>query len=234
LTTALERLSSVAPAVVSSVEESFLGTLPPATVEILLDRATILEVSAGRLLGQPGDRPAVAVVVDGLVRLFLVSPSGRQVDVRYVSGGESMVAGALSTPATVRAQAITGVQLLLLDPAVLRALGQRDPRVAWAVAEEVGARLQQVASSLGDQVFGSVRQRVARTLLLRAAQQQQEGGIPTVRLTQQDLADAVGSVREVVSRPLREWAAAGVVTIGQGTVTLLEPAVLARAAQERD
>lgn len=108
---ALERLSSVAPAVVGSVEESFLGTLPPATVEILLDRATLLEVPAGRLLGHPGDRPAAALVIDGLVRLFLVSPSGRQVDVRYVSGGEPMVAGALSTPVTVRGQAITGVQL---------------------------------------------------------------------------------------------------------------------------
>lgn len=106
--------------------------------------------------------------------------------------------------------------------------------MAWAVAEEVGARLQQVSASLGDQVFGSVRQRVAHTLLLRAAQQQQEGDSPTVRLTQQDLADAIGSVREVVSRPLREWAASGVVAIGQGMVTLLEPAVLARAAQASD
>lgn len=232
--TALERLSLVAPGVVAAVEESFLGMLPLAAIDVVLDRASVVEVPAGRLLGQPGDRPAAALVVEGLVRLFLVSGSGRQVDVRYVGVGEGMVAGVLSTPPTVRAQAITPAALLMLDAAALRALAQRDARVAWAVAEEVGARLQQVTASLGDQVFGSVRQRVARALLLRAAQQQDEGSAPTVRLTQQDLADAIGSVREVVSRPLREWGAAGVVATASGTITLLDPAALARVAQEGD
>ena len=56
---------------------------------------------------------------------------------------------------------------------------------------------------LADTAFASVQQRVARHLLEIAAAQQESGGPLVARVSQQELADLAGSVREVVARPSR-------------------------------
>jgi CRP/FNR family cyclic AMP-dependent transcriptional regulator len=43
------------------------------------------------------------------------------------------------------------------------------------------------------------------------------------RVTQQELADAVGSVREVVARALRDFRLAGLVATGPDTVLIVDP-----------
>ena len=49
---------------------------------------------------------------------------------------------------------------------------------------------------------------------------------------QQDLADAVGTVREVVVRALRELREAGVLRTGRGAIVVLDPERLAREAYD--
>jgi CRP/FNR family transcriptional regulator, cyclic AMP receptor protein len=67
-----------------------------------------------------------------------------------------------------------------------------------------------------------VRQRVIRHLLDLAAQSQQ--GRPLIaRVSQQELTDAVGSVREVVARILRDLRGEKLVTTVENGLTLLNP-----------
>jgi CRP/FNR family transcriptional regulator len=71
--------------------------------------------------------------------------------------------------------------------------------------------------------FGSMRQRVVRHLLDLAASDQR-GEMPMVaRLSQQALADAVGCLREVVVRLLRELREEGLIRTGRDEIELLEP-----------
>jgi biotin operon repressor len=79
-----------------------------------------------------------------------------------------------------------------------------------------------------------VRQRVARHLLDLASARVREqpasdhlgGRELTVQVSQQELADAVGTVREVVVRVLRELRRDGVVRTERDRIVLLEPARL--------
>lgn len=78
-----------------------------------------------------------------------------------------------------------------------------------------------------------MRQRVARHLLdlasasVRPATPGQRGGQElAARVSQQELADAVGTVREVVVRVLRELRQHGVVRTERDRIVLLEPARL--------
>jgi glyoxylase-like metal-dependent hydrolase (beta-lactamase superfamily II) len=75
-------------------------------------------------------------------------------------------------------------------------------------------------------VFGSVRQRVAAHLLDLASDRQRPGGRLVARVSQQELADAAGSVREVVARALRDLRVAEIVATAADSVVILDPARL--------
>ena len=74
--------------------------------------------------------------------------------------------------------------------------------------------------------FGSVRQRVAAHLLDLASDHQRPSGRLVARVSQQELADAAGSVREVVARALRDLRIAGIVATAADSVMILDPGQL--------
>src|SRR3954447_2774160 len=205
---------------------SFLLALNDATRARLLADAVRLDVPAGSVLYREGEASRMGVVVAGLMRVYLTSAEGRQVTVRYAREGEVLgTAVAVFGPIAVGAQALTDSTLLILNVNAVRALGQTDAAFAWAVAEEVARRLNDVLEVFAGAAFGSVRQRIARHLLDLAAEQP-----PADRLvspvSQQDLADAVGSVREVVTRVLRDMRDEGLVDTTRHGIVLLDPAGL--------
>ena len=112
---------------------------------------------------------------------------------------------------------------------LFREVAQADARVAWAVAEEVTRRLDAVLAAFAGTAFGSVRQRVARHLLDLAAPRWR-GAVLLAPVSQQELADAAGTVREVVARALRELRDAGLVETTKRGVLLRDPAGLHRQA----
>ena len=103
------------------------------------------------------------------------------------------------------------------------AAGRRDAAVAWALAEELNRRLYEALQQTAVNTFGSVRQRIAGHLLDIASAEQRPNGELMARVTQQELADAVGSVREVVARVLRDFRRSGLVATRTDSVRVLDP-----------
>jgi CRP/FNR family transcriptional regulator, cyclic AMP receptor protein len=160
------------------------------------------------------------------VRVYMTAPAGRQVTVRYARSGDVLgVAALVGGPAQVSVQTLTDATLLMLNIHTLHTLGRADARVGWLVAEEVTRRLYDTLDALAGNVFGSVRQRIARHLLDLAATEQQNRTL-VARVNQQELADAVGSVREVVTRVLRGMREDGLVRTGPDGIHLLDAAGL--------
>ncbi len=71
-----------------------------------------------------------------------------------------------------------------------------------------------------------MRQRIAGHLLDLASAQQRPQGPLVARVSQQELADAAGSVREVVARVLRDLRLARLVATSPNSVQILDPAGL--------
>ena len=97
-----------------------------------------------------------------------------------------------------------------------------------ALLVELSERARNFVNEIPGTAFASVRQR-ARQLLDLASTHQHDGdpnGELAVRITQQDLAGAVGTVREVVVRTLRQLRDAGVVRTERDRIVLLDPAQL--------
>ena len=166
-------------------------------------------------------------MVAGLLRVYMTSVEGRQVTVRYARDADVLgIAVLVGGPVNVAVQALAPSSLFRLDPRILTAAARQDARVAWAMAEELNRRLYDTLQQTAINAFGSVKQRVAAHLLdLASAQQRPQGGL-VARVSQQELADAVGSVREVVARVLRELRLAGFVATGPDSVVILDAARL--------
>ncbi|MEZ5101780.1 MAG: Crp/Fnr family transcriptional regulator [Thermoleophilia bacterium] len=211
---------------------SFLAELPRRVAASLLDAAAEVDVAAGSVVYRgtlPGEAAPLVLVVEGLLRVFVSSPQGRQATIRYATPGD-----VLGLPAVVAGGGPTGVQavtecrLVRLPADRLRALAEEDAATSWAVARELADRVFENASLLSANVFLTVRQRVARHLLDLA---EREGERLVVHASHQDVADAIGSVREVVSRVLSQLRREGLVDREGATLVLRDPAALHDASR---
>ena len=109
-----------------------------------------------------------------------------------------------------------------IDVGRVEAAARRDAAVANALSHELSRRLDDTLQQLAINAFGSVKQRVASQLLEAATTKDRSDGRLSAHLSQQELADAVGSVREVVARALRDLRAAGIVATSTDEVVILE------------
>jgi len=213
--------------VAAAMTVSFLGRLPAALVGELLLAGERTEYPAGSTIYREGAAPRTVLVVSGLARVYMRSPEGRQVTVRYARAGEVLgIAVLVGGPANVCVQTLAESTLFRIDAARLTAAARGDARVAWALAEELNRRLYETLQQTAVNTFGSVRQRVAAHLLDLASAQQRPQGHLVAHASQQGLADAVGSVREVVARVLRDLRLAGLVATAPDRVDILDPAGL--------
>jgi CRP/FNR family transcriptional regulator, cyclic AMP receptor protein len=206
---------------------SFLAQLPTDLIARLQTEGERADYPAGTTVYRSGARPQAALVVRGLIRVFLSSPGGRQVTVRYARPGDVLgIAVIVGGPAGTSVQAVEPSSVFRLSERTLIATARRDARVSWVLAEELSRRLYDVLEQTAVNAFGSVRQRLAGHLLDLASGEQRPQGRLVANVTQQELADAVGSVREVVARSLRDLRAAGIVATEADSVVILDPARL--------
>ena len=209
----------------------FLFALPREAAERLLSEAIRINVPAGALIYRDEDPPRLIVVVNGLVRVFLSSAQGRQVTVRYARSGDVVgLALVIGGPAPESIQAMTSALVVALRVEALRTLLAVDPAVARACAEELTRQLYWLLQDISEQAFHSVRQRLARQLLLLATAG--PGRDLIVHAGQQELADAIGSVREVVTRNLHHLQEEGLIDISRDEVEIRDPIALTEVATE--
>lgn len=208
----------------SAVSLSHLRELPAEVLDDLLADAVRVTIAAGSVRHREGDRaPHLELVISGLVRAYVTAPDGRTMTVRYCRPGAllgmmSLFTPGFTLPGTV--QALVDAELLVLSPAVARRAAAHDIRVTRAFLGEQSERAMGFLYELPGSAFATVRQRVARHLLDLAS----EGGPElVVRVSQHQLAEAVGTVREVVVRVLREMRLEGVVRTERDRIVIVDP-----------
>jgi CRP/FNR family cyclic AMP-dependent transcriptional regulator len=212
---------------VVAMARSFLGGLPSGLVDELLAAGDRIDLPSGDTIYRQGDDPRTFLVVRGLLRVYMTSPEGRQVTVRYARDADVLgIAVLVGGPADVGVQTLAESRLFRIDSRILTAAARRDATVAWALAEELNRRLYETLQQTAINAFGTVRQRVAAHLLDIAAAHQLPGGQLVAGASQQELADAVGSVREVVARVLRDFRLSGLVETSTDSIRVLDPARL--------
>lgn len=211
-----------------------LSALPDAVREQVLGRTVLVQIPAGGGLHRQGNDPWIALVVEGVVRVYVESEDGRQATVRYAREGSLLgLAATLGGSVPAGVAAVTDAALLRLDVEVLQRACASDPAAAWALLVDMSRAMCDVVHELAEVDFASVQQRVVRHLLDLAVRQDDDAAGGTSALvapvTQQQLADAAGTVREVVARTLQALRRQGLVASVPGGIRLDDPAGLHRS-----
>lgn len=168
------------------------------------------------------------MVLQGTVRVACSSPDGRSLELYRVTPGEMCV---LSTaclfghaPLSAEGATTEPTELLLLTAPGFNALTADEAfrRYAFGTLAERIAQLMALVEAVA---FQRLDRRLAAALLGHGA---------VIAATHQQLADEVGTVREIVTRLLRRFEAAGHLSLSRGRIELLAPAALRQIAEGRD
>jgi CRP/FNR family cyclic AMP-dependent transcriptional regulator len=218
-------LTDLDDAVVAAIAASHLRSLPDPVIAELFGDTSQLHIPASSTVHREGATSAhVEMVLKGLIRVYVQSVDGRMMTVRYCRPGAligvaSLFAPRFSLPATI--QAVTETDLLVLRASLVKRMAERDVRVANALLADLSERVLSFIAEIPGSVFASIRRRVARHLL-DLASEGREGSALVAGVSQQDLADAVGTVREVVVRALRELRQEGMISTGRHGILILD------------
>lgn len=90
----------------------------------------------------------------------------------------------------------------------------------------MSTRLRESIESLADASFGTMHGRIMRVLFDHATG---AGGELITRMTQQEIAEHLGTAREVVARHLGQLRKSGLIQVARGAVTILDADRLARS-----
>lgn len=197
--------------------------------ELLAKSARIVEAPIGTI-GYSEGMPCNAYVMrlSGQSRVYKMSASGREILLYRVGSGETCVItttcilGNSDYPAsTMVEQPIRDVIVpkaafnqLMIDSAVFRRF----------VMENYGALISDLIVLLDEVAFHSLDARLAKLLL--------DAGDNTVTRTHQQLADELGTAREVVSRQLKRFEQKNWVALGRGHMQVIDRASLLAIANQ--
>jgi CRP/FNR family transcriptional regulator len=204
----------------SVLEKTALFTsLSPAEIQQLAARTLRKLFSAGELLFSEGEPcKGIHIIARGKIRIFKTSMSGREQVLAVNSAGESVAELPVfdGGPYPASAVAIEDVEMAFISRSDFHAHCMEHPEVALKVLSVVGARLRRLVGIIEELSFTTIRQRLISALLKLAhshGHQTARGVEFMLPGSHQELANQLGTVRELISRNLMRLQAEGLLEV---------------------
>jgi CRP/FNR family cyclic AMP-dependent transcriptional regulator len=162
------------------------------------------------------------VILDGSVRVYRSDELGRSVTLGVLGRGECFGELAQSgAPRDASVEVIEDATCALIAGQRLRTLIPTSSAVALFVIDVLIRRVHHLSSSVKSLALENVYQRIAR-LLQGSAERRGELLVVRGRLTHKEIAERIGSSREMVTRVLKELTAGGYLDVGDDQITILK------------
>jgi CRP/FNR family transcriptional regulator, anaerobic regulatory protein len=208
----------------------FLSTIPAAGRTELLRQASRKKLEHKDVLVRDGAECSfLPFVLEGALRVYKTSESGRELTLYRIERGETCILSAScllnggSFPAVAEADGPVDVLMVPAKP-LLRLVGGSP---AWQkfLLDQYSRRLELTLTLVEEVAFHHMDARLAAQLLKSA------GGADSVKATHAELASDLGTSREVVTRILKDFETAGIISTHRGEIRILSSDRLgARAA----
>lgn len=196
-----------------------------------------MDFMAGSVAFRAGT-PRAFLLDKGYARAYMSVRDGREATVAFIDPGFLMGAwnvlrGTSSSkePPLTHVQAVIDSTFTLLDLENLRKLATTDIEVVSAIATNLAERVHYDLRVVAVRTLGTVSERLAFDLLDRACLSLLANGRLEAKATHEDLADSIGSSREVVGRSLKELRATGIIETTPGKTRIVNPERLAAIIQ---
>ncbi len=202
--------------------------LSPAELEPIADVAVPRSFPRGVRVFHEGDNSdACYIVRSGDLRVTREHSDGRAIALATLAAGDifgelAMLDGEARSASV---ETLSDAELLALPAIDMRRTLAEHPAISVKLIVALTRRLREANERVLRQSFQTVPSRVAGVLAQLIAEDVDLDGREgvTVRMTQADLAQLAGTSRESVSRFLATLERAGVVLVGRGRVTVVEP-----------
>ena len=169
--------------------------------------------------GQPCQ--GLYIIQSGRAKISKNSSTGREMIINVIEDGDSFnevpVFDQRDNPVNVGA--VINTTVWLINAQVLRTVIKEHSEVSNQIIINLSQNLRMMVGKVAELSFYTVTARLAK--LLRQLSEEQLSGSADERLTQDDLASRIGTVREVVARSLKELEKKGAIDVQRGKITIL-------------
>jgi CRP/FNR family transcriptional regulator, cyclic AMP receptor protein len=207
---------------------------PTTTVKVLQDSLLQEIASRGGVRHYPGNTVLVTeddradtlfIILSGHVKAYGAHADGREVIYSTLGAGEYF--GELTLDGDARSASVMTLApttCAVVPGAELRDFMAQHPDFALHLVKHLIGRLRESTAMVKSLALDDVYGRIARLLNKLARSDGQDPGVRVLpeKLTQQDIAERVGSSREMVSRVFKPLLEGGYVEMRQGRVALLK------------
>jgi CRP/FNR family transcriptional regulator, anaerobic regulatory protein len=196
----------------------------PLRLDGILATLQFRDLEAGATILREGQVcGSVPFVLEGAIRVFKTAESGREITLYRIEKGQTCILSSAcgtsiaSFPATVVAESATTACFMPSES--VRRLFAEGAAFRDYVLSQYGSRMAEVMELVEEVAFRRVDERLAQWLAERSSAPGASPGL--VAATHQELADHVGTSREVVSRILKDWEERRVLELSRGSLRLL-------------
>ena len=210
-------------------QNEYFEGLDENLLEQVAEYMQLREYERGEALFWEGDPCAgLHIIEQGFVKLYRLSPQGRQYIVRVLQEGDTCnevpTFDGGTNPVNVEALETTHVWVIQSD--ILQDLLKKHPDFAQKVINNLGKNLRGLVRMVSEMAFYQVTHRLARLI-----SEQPPAELSGTPWTQEQLAARLGTVREVVARSLKELERSGAIQMEKRRIAVSDPDVLAQWAQ---
>lgn len=214
---------------------AFLGRLPDAVLDALLERGQLRKYAKGEFVfrrGDPGDR--MMLLVTGGIKLTIISAKAKEVVLHFAGVGEVFgeIAALDCKPRTAGAVTLEEAEVFIVHSRDVLQAVTTSPEAMLEIVRALCARARLRVSLFEDQTL-DMRTRMARGLLRLAKQlgRQSKNGIRLeLAVSQEELGNYLGLARANVSRQLGELKAMGIIKSDGGRIVITDEGRLAELA----
>jgi CRP/FNR family transcriptional regulator len=192
----------------------------PRLVREFQDAAFFARIPSGRDVFIEGDHvDAIALLVSGVVRVYKIGETGREITLYRFGNGESCILTANAILSQKRFPAVATVEkeaeAVMIPSDAFRDWVKRYDLWREFVFELLSERLSAVMAIVEEVAFRRMDARLASLLLERSQTS------AMVRVTHQEIASELGSSREVISRILEDFSAQRLLEVSRGSIRVL-------------
>ncbi|MFL7814265.1 MAG: Crp/Fnr family transcriptional regulator [Anaerolineales bacterium] len=224
----MRRLSSTKETRIQALRENrYLQGLEERILAELADHTRLLSYEGEEIIFLEGQPCQGLYILDtGRVKIFKYSPAGREMIINVLDEGDTFnevpVFDRADNPVNVAA--VLDTRVWLIEAEALRGVIAQHAQAAQQIIINLSQNLRMLVGKVAELSFYPVTVRLAR--LLRELPPGQLAGSGSERITQDDLASRVGTVREVVARSLKELENCGAIEVERGRIRILDEAKL--------
>ncbi len=191
--------------------------LPPALLEAVVAHGGSRAFRANTILLNEGDSGmSLYIVIEGRLRAYASSPEGRDVVLSEHGPGEYV--GELSLDGGARSASVKTVEpstCCVVQGPQLQSFLAAHPEFALHLSQKLSRMVRRLTDQVKSLALQDVYGRMVR-LLMELSEPAGEERIVREKLTQQDIADRVGSSREMVNRVMKDLTTGGYVAVREG------------------